>query len=101
MFIASASALPLTLDELWLHREFKVGTGGTSPGVNGNGESGMFDTLSDGVMDFRNLCGEFTTDSGGDGAGKCAGNGVEGGIGKCMPSPAARSTLAGMVGTGL
>jgi hypothetical protein len=58
MFIASARRRPLTLDELLLHRELITGMGGMSPGENGYGESGTFDTLSEGVMDLRSRWGE-------------------------------------------
>jgi hypothetical protein len=80
--IASARAPWFRLEELWLKRELRMGTGGMSVGVGGMGESGILDTLSDGVMDLRSRGageGALITDSGGVVGRKCAGEGVEGG----------------------
>jgi len=86
---------PLTLDELWLQREFKAGTGGRRVGEKGKGDSGTLDMLSDGVMDLRSRRGEPKVDSGGEGVGKCAADGVDGGSGKSMPSPPTRRLVGG------
>jgi hypothetical protein len=71
------------LDEFLLHRESTptpVGMARINPAGKGNGENGAFDALSEGVMDLwlrYRLIGDSMTDSGGVGAGKSAGLGVD------------------------
>ncbi len=82
-FLAISVVRPLRLDEFLLHRESTptpTGMARINPAGKGNGEKGAFDALSDGVMDLWLrywLIGESMTDSGGVGAGKSAGLGVD------------------------
>lgn len=101
------------LEEFQLHRD-GAGTFGSvvftsNPTGNGSGDDGAFDALSDGVMDLRTRekLGVSSTDSGGDGAGKYAGVGVDGikeddkVLPRCLEAPLGPKPASFLVTTGV